>query len=60
MLHDEPMRLVDVAMIEDNGTWTLRNSQNKVPRINSTDLIEMTNADGSIDEFIKVHGHAIQ
>ena len=37
--------------LEDNGTWTLRNSQNKVRGLSSLDLIEMTNADGSIDEF---------
>jgi|TARA_B100000282_G_scaffold130728_1_gene93720 hypothetical protein len=37
--------------LEDNGTWTLRQSQNAVRGIDSIDLIEATNLDGSIDEF---------
>ena len=52
MLHDEPYEACRRCYdLEDNGTWTLRNSQNKVRGLSSTDLIEMTNADGSIDEF---------
>jgi hypothetical protein len=37
--------------LEENGTWTLRQSQNMVRGIDNIDLIEATNIDGSIDEF---------
>lgn len=52
MLNDEKYEACTRCYdLEDNGTWTLRNSQNKVRGLDSVDLIEMTNADGSIDEF---------
>lgn len=37
--------------LEENGTWTLRQSQNMVRGIDNIDLIEATNIDGSVDEF---------
>lgn len=52
MLNDE---YVDVCKrcydLEDRGVWTLRNSQNMVRGADSIDLVELTNEDGSIDEF---------
>ncbi len=52
MLNDE---YVDVCRrcfeLEDNGIWTLRQSQNLVRGEDNIDLVELTNEDGSIDEF---------
>lgn len=52
MLNDE---YVDVCKrcydLEDRGVWTLRNSQNMVRGIDNIDLVELTNEDGSIDDF---------
>ena len=52
MLNDEPYEACSRCYdLEDNGTWTLRQSQNMVRGKDTIDLIESTNADGSIDEF---------
>jgi hypothetical protein len=52
MLNDEPsevcQRCYDVELF---GTWSLRQSQNTVRGVSSLDLVNKTNADGSIDDF---------
>lgn len=37
--------------LEEVGTWTMRQSQNTVRGMDCIDLVDLTNADGSIDEF---------
>ena len=50
MLNDERYEACSRCYdLEDNGTWTLRQSQNMVRGIDSVDIIEATNIDGSID-----------
>jgi len=52
MLADEPVEACNRCYeLENDGTWTLRQSQNAVRGMESEDLIECTNLDGSIDEF---------
>jgi hypothetical protein len=52
MLNDEPYEACSRCYeLEDNGTWTLRQSQNMVRGKDNIDMIESTNSDGSIDEF---------
>lgn len=52
MLNDEPYEACRRCYeLEDNGTWTLRQSQNMVRGMDSLDIIEDTGADGEIDEF---------
>ena len=52
MLNDEPYAPCNRCYeLEEYGTWTMRQSQNMVRGMDNIELVEDTNADGSLDDF---------